>query len=202
MARFRKLVMVPGEYVTPDGPATVTAERIRHWVRQFAAMRAAGLQMPVAWGHQPDATPSDPSALSEAEALYRKSRYIAGWLENLEQDQKTGELWATGEAPALDLDGESGALIDPDLATAIREVSLGCGDFRDGQGRLWKDTVVHLALTPHPVLGGQSGFETATEGGLTMQRFGLSDLTARFALAADDAPGGGGGNGKDEPAGG
>lgn len=200
MARFDKSVIAPGDYETPDGPASVPPERIDHWISQHKAMREVGLEIPVSWGHLSVALPSDPTALTPDEQAYRKSRYNAGWMDALRVDPATGELWASGDTPALSVDEKTGALIDPELKTAIREVSLGVGDFRDGKGRLWKDAIIHLALTPHPVWGGQGGFRAASDEGVsTMYRFGLSGLVQRFALAADEGGGGGGGGGEKKP---
>jgi hypothetical protein len=47
------------------------------------------------------------------------------------------------------------------VKTAVGEVSAAVRDWRDGSGKLWKDSIVHVAITPMPVVAGQGGFTAA-----------------------------------------
>ena len=68
-----------------------------------------------------------------------------------------------------------GAEVDPDgnlltwaeagdgrkLKCAIQECSAGIRDWRDGQGRMWPDSLIHVALCALPVVSDQDGFSVA-----------------------------------------
>lgn len=169
---------MPGEYRTPDGPASVTPARIKHWHDSVNAMAAEGIRLPASWGHVSTAVPHSPD-----DAAFWASRYNAGHITGAELSD-TGELFFLGDAPGLDMrDGNLVASVElaggMKAETAIGEVSVGVRDWTDGNGRLWRDAPLHLALTPLPVIvppGGQSGFEAAPSG----QSFGLASLLTRF----------------------
>lgn len=136
-------------------------------------MKADGIKVPLAWGHQPKALPAEADRLAESE--YHKSRYNAGYVEDLDVTPD-GALEMTGSTPGLQLDPASGSLTDPEAGTAIQEVSAGIRDWRDGKGRLWKDSLVHVALTPLPVWHGQDGFRQAEPAGEPVTQLSLTAL--------------------------
>jgi hypothetical protein len=161
MPLFRKEVLRPGVYTTPSGTAVITPTRIRHWADTFKQMAAAGLKLPCPWGHQRSANPVDPED-QDAEDLFHKTRFNAGFLEDL------------SVAP----DGSLMALLDiPDAADAarvgksIKEVSIAVMDWKDGSGRLWRDAPRHLALVTLPVAHGMGDFEPVPGE----MRFSLAD---------------------------
>ena len=151
MAIFQKRVAAPGTYQTPDGIATVTPTRIRHWHDTLQQFLAAGYKVPVSWGHISTALPA-----TEDDKEFWAARYVAGRITGSRIDRKTGELVIQGDAPGVEV--EDGRLMSlatlPDgrrVKTAIEEVSIGARDWQDGKGRTWPDAPVQLALTPLPV---------------------------------------------------
>ena len=182
MARFKKFVAAPGSYKTPDGPAAVTPERIRHWHETVTQMVRRGIRPPVSWGHNSQALPH-----TDDDAAYWSARFNAGRIVGSEIDSE-GRFYLVGDVPGVEQEGGelTTTALMPDgrrLKTSIGEVSIGVRDWTDGDGRTWKDAPVHLALTPLPVIvppGGQPGFALALSAapvrGLT--RF---SLTHRFA---------------------
>jgi len=162
MARVRKALVRPGNYLTPSGPVEVTVERMRHWLRQFRALKTAGFKPAMPWDHRPEALPE-----SDQEAKFRRSRYNAGHVEDLEIAD--GQLWATLDGPGLEIDADGRLTSVADVngqpvRTAIADVSLAAQDWRDGRGRLWPDAIVHVALTPTPVCAGQEPFQAVAMG--------------------------------------
>jgi hypothetical protein len=132
-------------------------ERIKRWTEQYRIMKERGLNIPVPFGHQKDATPAH---WDDAErAAYLASRYNAGYVRDLRQEPD-GSLSAEIECPNLSLDAKSGCLIDPKTGTAIKEVSIGImPTFRDGKGNSYTDVIGHVALVPHPAWANQDGFK-------------------------------------------
>ncbi len=176
MALVRKALLPPGDYESPDGAVRVSTQRIRHWIEQGKAMLGLGMRIPCCWGHQPKAKPATIKEVEELE--YWKSKFNAGYLTDLEEDYD-GTFMGHLDLPGLDLDPESGCLIDSQTKTAIGEVSIAFDDFTDGTGKVWPDAVIHVALTPHPVWHGQEGFtEQSLQTGL---RLSLAQHLTRFA---------------------
>lgn len=149
-------------------------------------MRAAGIKIPVPWGHHSKARP-----LTADDHHFAASRYNAGYLDELSIN-KAGALEGIFELPGAELDGAGNIVSEATLAdgrkvkTAIAEVSAAIDDWKDGRGRRWPDSIIHVALTPLPVVAGQTGF-VAADGrtGPTERRFSLSTLL--FATEADMA---------------
>ena len=164
MAHFSKTVLRLGTFQPKEGEFEATPERMQHWEDTFREMKEAGLLVPICWGHQPEGEPTNDQQLANKE--YKKAQFNAGYLSDLRFDPSSGELEMEGEVPGAELD-ENGNLVTkvelPDgtkMITAIKEVSASFRDWDDGQGRNWPDAMVHVALTPWPVVDGQEqGFE-------------------------------------------
>jgi len=179
LPKFRKVVTFPGIYnAVVDGVQVkepVTRARIARWVDQFHKMRDAQIQVPMPWGHQSQANPLkfDPKANSKDELAFRKSRFNASYIDDLEVGP-AGEMVVTGEIPpGLKVNG--GALVDEKNHTAIREVSLAANSWTDGDGTKWDDCIRHIAFTPLPVAHKTPGFQEGTPAkGET--RFSISNL--------------------------
>lgn len=185
MSTFRKKVIAPGSYQTPEGPSLVTPERIRHWRDSLAAMLREGYKPPLSWGHVSKALPA-----SDDEQQLWTAKFVAGKITGSEIDPTTGDFYLLGDAPGVEIDAEGRLLSEttlPDgrkVKSAIEEVSIGVRDWTDGKGRLWKDAPVHLALTPLPVWvpeGGQPPFETDSQP--AGQHFSLARCLYRFATS-------------------
>lgn len=153
MAKFKKKVLEPGTYQSPDGEIVITPERINHWVNSFHKMKEAGLKIPTPWGHQSKANPD------YEEREFNESKYNAGFLENFEKDDK-GALIAIVDVPREE---------DADrVGTVVQEVSPQVETaWKDGKGRVWEDVITHLAFVTHPVVPGQDNFESITPLGAT-----------------------------------
>lgn len=161
MARFKTICVPLGTHSSPDGDVCATPARVRQWAEKFTRMKRAGIRIPIAWGHQPNAIPIE----DEAAFQLSISKFNAGYVDALYADPDTGGLALEGDAPGVEVD-KAGNLVHwvrlPDgrqVKGAIGEVSAAVNDWRDGKGRLWPDAVMHVALTPLPVCGGQKGLQ-------------------------------------------
>lgn len=188
MALVRKTILVPGQYVSPDGPVEITRERIQRFADTHARLSAAGVKFPVPWAHDSHADPLDPVRNPTAIRQFHKSRYNAGYYPKLDVGPE-GELIATIDAPGLAV--ENGNLVSvvqvngAPVKTAIGEVSVGIDDWVDGKGRRHNDIIKHIALTPLPVVAGQSGFKGLATGDGKPPKLSLS-LTRMATMATDD----------------
>lgn len=152
---YRKKLIEPGEYQSPQGKCVVTPARIDHWEKSFNALRSEGFNFPAPWGHKLNATPTeqDPYAAEEAYA-----RWNSGNVRKLEKD-KDGSLWMVGEVPpGYEVENGTGRLVNSKDGTVVTDVSPGIGNWTDGQGRHHEDIILHAALCTHPVQHNQTGF--------------------------------------------
>lgn len=175
MARVKVKAIRDGVWQSPQGPVPVDQTRLKHWSSQFKKMREAGLNIPISWGHSIAAVPN------KADQTFLAARLNAGYIENMDTDGKSLDLHA--DAPGMTLDGNKLVSVAklPDtglpVTTAIKEVSLGIANkFIDGSGRVWDDVITHLAVTPHPVVNGQDGFQQLG----TVQEFQTIQIDAQW----------------------
>lgn len=141
-----KEILRVGTYHTPEGVVEVTPRRIRHWVLSFRRMREAGLQVPAPWEHQDGAKP-----MSGDDHAASRAKNNAGFLKRLWLG-KDGSLWGGVEVPDADAERVKNNVkyVSPELEP----------EFTDGEGRVWRDVITHLALTPRPVFAKQRPFGT------------------------------------------
>lgn len=153
MAKFKKKVLEPGTYQSPDGEIIITPERINHWVNSFKEMKNAGLKIPTPWGHQSKASPD------YEEREFTESKYNAGFIDSFATDSN-GALIAVLDVPREeDIDR---------VGTVVQEVSPQVEtSWRDGKGKVWTDVITHLALVTHPVVPNQDNFEIIAPVGAT-----------------------------------
>lgn len=144
MAKFKKIILKPGSYVSPDGEMNIDENRIKHWVKQFNRMKSSGLNIPTPWGHQ-----DQPTSIAEKELW--ESKFNAGFVDNLEVDEN-GNLTTIVDVPRQE-DAERVGTIVKEVSPQIESV------WRDGKGKIWSDVITHLAFVTHPVVSGQSNFE-------------------------------------------
>lgn len=201
MSTVRKVLLRPGIYQAPQGELRATRKRVERWAETFRRMKALGIKIPCAWGHQPEAEPADAS--QRAERQYYLSRLNAGYLDDMAVDDQ-GNLSAVLDVPGCELD-DKGNLVAwtrlPDgreVKTAVAEVSAAIKDWTDGQGRTWPDSIIHVALTPLPVVAGQEGFMAlSTAGGKGPIYLSLTQLSGEGDMAEEnDKPGTEGGEGE------
>lgn len=145
-----------------------------------------GIQVPICWGHAKAAKLGE---VGDPEwEKYAKSRYNAGYVRDARVSPDTGSLAYLCDVPGATVDGDGRLLSSVELPdgnkvqTAIGEVSAKIvPNWRDGQGRNWKDPVAHLALVPLPVVMHQKGFaelgtDAAEDGAVYLGRTSLIEL--------------------------
>lgn len=186
MARvtIEKAVPVNRVLQSPDGKVHTSRERALGWQANFRKLKAAGYNHPAPWAHQKDAKPLP------GDDAYWKSKYNAGYVEDLLVDDE-GNVGFVLDLPGLAHDKASNAVIDPQLKTAIKEVSAGIfPEFTDGKGNKYVDVIGHVALTPWPVVADQPGFKELAKfpekgGGITCLSLDPASISA-VRLAKDD----------------
>jgi hypothetical protein len=128
---FWKDMIHAGNYVHPTKgfSLAVNRQRLQRWAETGQQMLAAGVAIPINCDH------------SDA------ARDVVGYVKEfkLDGDRLLGLCQFIGD--------------DAALTAARNSVSVGIDpDFTDGQGRKWGEAVVHLALTPVPVVPDQDQF--------------------------------------------
>jgi hypothetical protein len=153
---FEADVLPPaGELHPRQGRLVVNRQRNRGYAEKYRQMRAAGIKIPLFWGHQMKR--GGPFHVDDKAT--ERARWQAGDLETLRVDPETGQLRVVGEVPpGCDIDPDTKTLIDPVNHTRHSRVSVGIGDWQDGTGKWWEDVPVHVAITPLPVWVWQDGF--------------------------------------------
>lgn len=166
MPRFVKDIVRAGRYKIGDRFEEVTPERLQKWARNFSKQREAGLSIPAPCFHEK--TKSIPAFIgSDREGFLKKSTDNLGFWESLYYDPDAKALRGVIDAP--------GDVNDPNtpagkIGQTIRETSIYVAkQWQDGSGRVWDDEpVMHIACVTHPVEGGQSNFQPASEDGLAI----------------------------------
>lgn len=187
MPLVEKTLIRTGLYEAPQGRLRVNRRRLGHWSDSFQQMKAEGILVPCSWGHHADALPGDRRDRSSQQ--FWLSRYNAGYLRDLTVTPD-GKLDGKLDCPGVELDGDklTAWVKLPDgrqVKTAIGEVSLAIKDWKDGQGRTWKDSIVHCAITPLPVVHGTGGFR-ATLSSVCTGQGGLITLSLNSMLSTDE----------------
>ena len=131
--RFEKELIRVGTWVHPTKGFTleVTPRRMRDWLEAFRRMQAAGLKVPLPFGHSYD------------------PRDNAGFLEDLrlEGNRLVGVLAVVRPEDARR------------IGTTIRDVSICINpDFVDARGNRYGEVIEHVALTNYPIVEGQADF--------------------------------------------
>ncbi len=165
VAYFWKDVIACGTYRHPSSEFSVSVDpqRIARWAQTGRDMLAGGVAIPINCDH------------SDA------ARDCVGYVRDfaVRGDRLLALCQLIGE--------------DAPLLAARNLVSAGIvPDFTDGQGRRWGDAIVHIALTPVPVVGGQEAFMQAASatGAVDGQILTLARATAApvvVAAAADES---------------
>lgn len=208
MATVSKVLLRSAVYATPQGVLHATPSRVKAWADRWREMDAAGIKIPVSYGHQPDAWPLDPRGASDrARQQYHLSAFNAGYLGGMDFDGQ--QLNSRLDCPGLELDGDNlvcwRRLPDgTEVKTAVGEVSVAVKDWTDGTGRVWPDSIVHVALTPLPVAHGTGGFSLSVcDGDGAAVTLSLSSMLYQLSTEGDMAEetkkddGAAGGGGKD-----
>jgi hypothetical protein len=129
--RFRKEIIKIGQYVDQgaDQRFEVTPGVLAHWVSSFRRMRDNGVKVPIPLGH---------------DFGHDNNR---GWVT---------DLFVDGDSLVMTCD-----LFDQDVASLVarNDVSImAVPEFTDGKGQSYKYPIVHVALTPIPLIPGLGDF--------------------------------------------
>jgi hypothetical protein len=117
------------KHPTTNAALDVTPAAADEWVRNFHAMKAAGIRIPAPAGHSDD------------------PRDNMGWVEDVAL--KDGRISLLVQAV-----GEDGALV-----ASRNECSLKIDpNYIDEKGKKWGSCIVHAAFTPKPVITGMGSF--------------------------------------------
>jgi hypothetical protein len=139
--RYTKQLIRVGEYHIDGRVLRVTPDTLRHWEATFSRMKTNGVKVPLPEGH------------TDAPGKNR------GWVHGMwvEDDALVGEVEAVG-ADAINLAERS------DVSICARR------RFTDGKGNEYTWPILHVALTPTPVVPGLNGFVrvAASVGGGTL----------------------------------
>jgi hypothetical protein len=135
-AYFWKEMIHAGKYVHPTRRFSLNVDdyRLRRWADAGTNMLEAGVAVPINCDH------SD------------RAQDVVGYVKRfkLEGDQLLGLCQFIGP--------------DAALTAARNQVSVGIDpDFTDGEARNWGEAIVHLALTPVPVVPDQGEFMEASD---------------------------------------
>lgn len=194
MPLFRKTLVKTGVYRAPQGEFRADRARLRRLVDNFHAMKAAGIRVPISWGHSPYANPASDRERHEQQFWF--GAHNAGYLPDLNLTDK-GEFDGIMDVPGVELD-KDGDLVHwiklPDgrqVRGKVGEVSIAVKPFTDGTGKDWGESLVHVALTPLPVAHGHGGF-TASMSSVCKNDSGEYTLSlaqfTRTLAASEEAP--------------
>jgi len=135
--RFKKELIGVGHYVKDESSSSaiefsITPDVLTHWMMTFRAMQANGVKVPVPSSHKA-------AGQSKENFGFVSSMFIEG-----------GSLFAT-----LDLVGE-----DALLAASRNDVSIYSPPrFTDGKGNAYIRPILHVCMTPDPLIPGLGPFE-------------------------------------------
>ncbi len=131
---FNKEIIRVGRYFkdSDDIEFEVTAETLQHWVTTFSLMQTNGVKVPIPAGHD----------------LWGDPDLNRGYVRDLFIEE--GSLFAT-----MELIGEDGIKL-----SKTADVSLYSPvEYTDGSGNTYQRPILHIALTPYPLIPGLKEFE-------------------------------------------
>jgi hypothetical protein len=137
--RFKKDLIREGYFIHPLTlqEIDVTRERLDHWCRMFSQMNGNGIDIEVK---------NDHSFTAEDVRGYLKDLYV-------EEEFESGKATLYG---ICEMRGEKGI----ELAETVKNVSIEINpDYKDGEGRHYKDCIDGVAICQRPVINGQKDFE-------------------------------------------
>jgi len=136
LERFEKELIRVGTFTHPEKKFTlkVTPERLAEWSRRFYSMKAAGIKVPVPYGHSYD------------------PRDNAGFVEEMWVEE--GRLMGLLNVPRTDDAARLGATV-ADVSVSVNP------DFADASGTRYGEVIEHVAMTNYPVVPAQENFKKA-----------------------------------------
>lgn len=148
---YKKELIRTGDFVKEsDGiDFAITADTLSHWVDTFNRMKENGVEVPVPISHYE----SD----ADGNRGYVRDMFVEG-----------DGLFAT-----IELIGEDGI-----LAAKRNDVSIYCPvEWVDGAGNVYYRPIVHVALTPYPIIPGLKEFESLAASLLVKSETKQMDFT-------------------------
>lgn len=155
MPKFKKVIATPGTYQGTDMVNGGKAEqkqdvaRLKAYAEKFNQMRAAGLEVPAPAKHLLNIVPvKSDDDVTKASMVGSKANY--GFWEKLE----------------VNADGALEGIVDVPLAedaerigkTVLATSPMIHSEWTDGNGKVWKDVITHIALVNQPIEAGQTNF--------------------------------------------
>lgn len=154
---FKKAMLAPGEYESPDGTVEITKERLQHWAKQFARMSAAQHVVPADMDHPDD----------ELEALPISSDEYTTRLLN--REKRRGAETTVGRMLDFRYLGDEGAevtlaICDPTAESRCDQNVVGLSpyifdEWKDGDGNVFRDVITHMDIVVYPVDHHQKPFK-------------------------------------------
>ncbi len=174
--KFRKAILKPGRYVSPDGVVDVTPQRLKHWEKQFNRLRRNNQIVPIDWDHDDDPTNAVPLSINDFKK--RSASNTVGKLENFSVKNGQAEILMDIHDPAAAAKAESNSVyVSPVIFS----------EWQDGRGRNYKDTITHVDFVNHPVDDSQSPFEPVESGAIACAiRMGLDMGKPKVYRMGDD----------------
>jgi len=136
LSSFKKTLIKEGKYIHPNDHWTlnVDSNRIKTFLSNFHQMKERGIKVPVLKAHSFEEPTSD---------------NCVGYLEDMYVDE---EGWLAAVHGLTDR--------GVDYAERVGQVSVGIErDYRDGLGNSYGEAITHVAITPIPVVPGQTDFQ-------------------------------------------
>lgn len=192
MTRFKKKIVSAGKHNAVKNGSTremeeISPQRIKHWVDSFNQMKSElSYQIPNPAVHY-DATgkPVLPVTISESGELIDPrtgkpclwdSNLNLGFWDKLYVDED-GDLSGEVEAPGDPSDPNTPA---GKIGTTIKQTSIGAAkEYKDGNGKVWKDVLCHIASPIHAVEPNQKNFIPVEEGEFSLMS--MSTLVGDYA---------------------
>lgn len=179
MDKFRKAILSVGTYHAPQGEVVVTPQRLKHWEGQFKKLRGAKYTVPIHWDHADtdDLELLQPIRMSEfADNKTRSARNSVGEMLDFKvnPDGRSAEIkLATRTKRASELVSANTVSVSPVLF----------GDWKDGAGNEYSDTIGSLDLVDYPVDHSQGPFKPI--GMMSCNIIRMSSNPAIFKLSTD-----------------
>ncbi|WP_372983311.1 hypothetical protein, partial [Marinobacter sediminum] len=156
MAVFKKEIIRPTRVFPFDSrgkeyPVDIGFDRIQHWAAGLKKLFKKGYRIPIPYDHTQEAVPLGPEEEEpvgpDGEPLYRN----AGFFTDIEFE-RDGTLHLLGEPKT-----------EQDLKRVLKDhVSLKSAEtFRDRDGEVYEDVIVHVAATNKPIFTKQSEWKPA-----------------------------------------
>lgn len=150
MSKFRKAILKPGKYHSPDGVVEVTPARLRHWEQQFRQMSKANQIIPIDWDHADNQADLQPLTMD----AYDRKRSAANTIGHLADFRVN----ADGTAAEITLDLRTAKAVEAAEQNTVYVSPVLFPEWRDGAGNTYQDCITHVDMVNHPVDHSQTPF--------------------------------------------